>query len=142
MGLGVGLGVGQGLWVGVRVMVGFKDSVVSHACRIWEGVRMEGAVIGGNLDGVPLTSLPRYRIGTYASRRVVAGTRNSLLGVGTDYTKCFDSTPQAISTAMLDIQGTEKVVLWVFCGLYAQRRCMFKINGCLGSWWPATNGIL
>ena len=53
------------------------------------------------------------------------------MGVGTDYTKCFDLIPQAISIAMLDIQGMEKGVLRGFHGMYSQLQRVFKIGGCV-----------
>ena len=43
---------------------------------------------------------------------------------------------------MLDIQGMEKGVLRAFHGMYSQLQRVFKIGGCLGAWWKATNGIL
>ena len=64
------------------------------------------------------------------------------MGVGTDYTKCFDLIPKAILVAMLDLMGMERGVLNAFHGMYSQLRRKFKIKGCLGAWWQATNGIL
>ena len=65
-----------------------------------------------------------------------------LVGARTDYTKCFDLGLQAISTAVLEEQGMDTGVLRAFRGMYSQLRRMFKIKGCLGAWWSATNGAL
>ena len=63
-------------------------------------------------------------------------------GAGTDYTKCFNLIPQAISMVVLEEQGIDAGVLRAFQGMYSQLRRMFKIKGCLGAWWAATNGVL
>ena len=65
-----------------------------------------------------------------------------LVGAGTDYTKCFNLIPQAISMALLELQGMDGGVLRAFRGMYDQLKRMFKIKGCLGAWWAATNGVL
>ena len=65
-----------------------------------------------------------------------------LVGAGTDDTKCFDLIPQAISMAMLEIQGMDEGVMPAFRGMYDQLKRMFKIKGCLSAWWAATNGAL
>ena len=56
-----------------------------------------------------------------------------LVGTGTDYTKCFDLIPQAISMALVEIQGMDEGVLRAFRGMYDQLKRMFKIKGCLGA---------
>ena len=61
---------------------------------------------------------------------------------GTDYTKCFDLIPQAISMAVLEEHGIDAGVLRAFRGMYSQLRRLFKIKGSLGAWWAATNGVL
>ena len=43
---------------------------------------------------------------------------------------------------MLDLMGMERGVLNAFHGMYTQLQRKFKIKGCLGPWWQATNGIL
>ena len=65
-----------------------------------------------------------------------------LVGAGTDYTKCFDLMPQAISMTVLEVQGIDAGVSRGFWGMYSQLRRMFEIKGCLGAWWAATSGIL
>ena len=42
-----------------------------------------------------------------------------LVGAGTDYTKCVDLIPKAISVAMLDLMGTERGVLTAFHSMYS-----------------------
>ena len=49
----------------------------------------------------------------------------ALVGAGTDYTKCFDLIPKAISVAMLDLMGMERGVLNAFHGMYSQLRGKF-----------------
>ena len=68
--------------------------------------------------------------------------KTPLVGAGTNYTKCFDPIPQAISMALMEEQGIDEGVLRAFSGMYRQLRRMFKIKGCLGAWWAATNGVL
>ena len=58
--------------------------------------------------------------------------KTPLVGAGTDYTKCFDLIPQAISMALMEEQGIDEGVLRAFSGMYRQLRHMFKIKGCLG----------
>ena len=65
-----------------------------------------------------------------------------LVGAGTDYIKCFDLIPEATSMALLDLHGMDEGVLRAFRGMYGQLKRMFKIKGCLGAWWAATNGVL
>ena len=42
-----------------------------------------------------------------------------LVAAGTDYTKCFDLIPQAISMAVLEEQGIDAGVLRAFRGMYS-----------------------
>ena len=65
-----------------------------------------------------------------------------LVGTGTDYTKCLNLIPQATSMALLELQGMDEGVLRAFRSIYDQLKRMFKIKGCLGAWWAATNGVL
>ena len=51
------------------------------------------------------------------------------LGAVSDYTKYFDLIPQAISLAILDLQGMAKGMLRVLTGMYAQLVRVFKIKG-------------
>ena len=39
------------------------------------------------------------------------------------------------------LQGKVEGVLCAFCRMYDQLTRMFKIKGCLGAWWAATNGV-
>ena len=39
-------------------------------------------------------------------------------------------------------QGMDEGVLCAFRGMYGQLKHMFKLKGCLGAWWAATNGVL
>ena len=53
-----------------------------------------------------------------------------LVGAGTNYTKCFDLIPQAISMGLLEIQGMDEGVPSAFRGMYDQPKRMFKIKRC------------
>ena len=65
-----------------------------------------------------------------------------LVGAETDYTKCFTLIPQAISMALLELQAMVEGVPHAFCGMYHQPKRMFKIQGCSGTWWATTHGVL
>ena len=65
-----------------------------------------------------------------------------LVGAGTDCTKCFDLIPQAISMALMEGQGIDEGIMRAFRGMYVELKRMFKIKGCRGAWWAATNGVL
>ena len=63
-------------------------------------------------------------------------------GVNLDYVKCFDLIPQAVVLRVGQELGMEPGILRALTGMYRQLRRAFKVSGCLGSWWRATNGIL
>ena len=65
-----------------------------------------------------------------------------MVGAGTHYTKYVDLIPQAESMAVLEVREIDGGVLRAFRVTYLQLRRMFKIKGCPGAWWAATNGIL
>ena len=116
---------------------------ILHMGRSTDGRRAELARAMGASGGIWL-SPPAIDAATVLSLLVelaqVMGT--PLVGAGTYYTKCFDLIPQAISMAVLEVQGIDAGLLRAFRGMYSQLRRMFKIKGCLGAWWVATNGIL
>ena len=66
----------------------------------------------------------------------------TLFGVNLDYVKCFDLIPQAVVLRVGQELGLEPGILRALAGMYRQLRRAFKVSGCLGSWWRATNGIL
>ena len=66
----------------------------------------------------------------------------TLFGVNLDYVKCFDLIPQAVVLRVGQELGLEPGILRALTGMYRQLRRAFKVSGCLGSWWRATNGIL
>ena len=66
----------------------------------------------------------------------------TLFGVNLDYVKCFDLIPQAVVLRVGQELGMEPGILRALTGIYRQLRRAFKVSGCLGSWWRATNGIL
>ena len=124
-------------------------TVPSQIYRIWAGVRMEDAMEwqeGWAHEESYAFRPHRSSLDAAAVLTLLIELSHALkapiVGAGSDYTKCFDLVPQAISIKMLDIQGMEAGVLRAFRGMYTQLQRMFKINGCLGAWWRATNGIL
>ena len=124
-------------------------TVLSQIYRIWAGVRMEDAMKWQETWAHEESYAFRPHRGSLDAAAVLTllielshVLKTPLVGVGMDYTKCFDLIPQAISIAMLDIQGMEQGVLRAFHGMYSQLQRVFKIGGCLGAWWKATNGIL
>ena len=66
----------------------------------------------------------------------------TLFGVNLDYVKCFDLIPQAVVLRVGQVLGMEPGIVRALMGMYRQLRRAFKVSGCLGSWWRATNGIL
>ena len=123
-------------------------TVLLQIYRIWAGVRMEDAMKWQETWAHEESYAFRPHKGSLDAAAVLTLVielahvlKTPLSGVGTDYTKCFDLIPQAISIAMLNIQGMDKGVLSAFHGMYGQLQQVFKIGQCLGAWWKATNGI-
>ena len=124
-------------------------TVLSQIYRIWAGVRMEDALQWQEQWIHPEAYGFRPHRGAIDAATVLTllvelaqALKTPLVGAGTDYTKCFDLIPQAISMAPMEEQGIDEGVLRAFSGMYRQLRRMFKIKGCLGAWWAATNGVL
>ena len=67
---------------------------------------------------------------------------NQMHVVALDYIKCFDRVPQGIVLEVAAQLGLDVKVHRALCGMYRTQRRAFKINGCLGSFFQATNGIL
>ena len=63
-------------------------------------------------------------------------------GMSIDYKKCFDLIPQAVVLRVAAELGMAPAVYRALGVMYRQVRRSFKIAGCLGLWWHATNGIL
>ena len=68
--------------------------------------------------------------------------RQSLSGAGTDYVKCGDLIPQNISFTVAGDFGLDPKVLQALMAIYHQLERAFKINGALGAFFKATNGVL
>ena len=68
--------------------------------------------------------------------------RQALSGAGTDYMKCFDLIPQQISFRMAREFGLDPKPQAALEAMYQQLHRAFKINGALGSFFHATNGVL
>ena len=58
-----------------------------------------------------------------------------------DYVKCFDLIPQAVVLALALDLGMDQGVARALGPMYKQLRRSFRVAGCLGAWWRATNGI-
>ena len=121
-------------------------SVVYRLCagtRLWEVVRWQETwahpeaygfrPARGALDAAAVTQV------LLELSRLKGWTR---LGVNLDYVKCFDLIPQAVVLRVGQELGLEPGILRALIGMYRQLRRAFKVSGCLGSWWRATNGIL
>ena len=68
--------------------------------------------------------------------------KQALSGAGTDYVKCFDLIPQQISFRMAREFGPDPKPQAALEAMYQQLHRAFKINGALGSFFHATNGVL
>ena len=68
--------------------------------------------------------------------------KQALSGAGTDYVKCFDLIPQQISFRMAREFGLDPKPQSALEAMYQQLHRAFKINGALGSFFHATNGVL
>ena len=66
----------------------------------------------------------------------------SIAGAATDYAKCFDLIPQQISLEVAKKKGIYPGIITAMAGMHKDLRRAFKVNGCLGSYFEATNGIL
>ena len=124
-------------------------TMLSQIYRIWAGMRMEDALQWqeqwihresygfrphkGAMDAATVLTL---------LVELAQVLDVPLVGAGTHYTKCLDLILQAILMALLELQGMDEGVLRAFRGMYCQLKRMFKIKGCLGAWWAATNGVL
>lgn len=62
--------------------------------------------------------------------------------VGLDYVKCFDRVPQGLVLDLAHRLGLHSSVLHAMRAMYGQLQRRFKVNGCLGAAFAATNGIL
>ena len=59
-----------------------------------------------------------------------------------DGVKSFDIIPQAAVLALALDLGMDPRVSRALGAMYKQLRRVFKVAGCLGAWWRATNSIL
>ena len=69
-------------------------------------------------------------------------TDSPLSGVGGDYKKCFDLVPHLISFPVVRTLGLQEGVARALEGMFRTLRGAFKVNGGLGKFFKATNGIL
>ena len=100
---------------------------LSQIYRIWAGVRMEDAMEWQegwaheeSYAFRPHRSSPDAAAVLTLLIELSHALKAPIVGAGSDYTKCFDLVPQAISIEMLDIQGMEAGVLRAFRGMYQQ----------------------
>ena len=115
-------------------------TVLSQVYRIWAGLRMEDALAWQEQWAHEESYAFRPREGSMDAAAVLMllvelsqVLKAPPVGAGTDYTKCFNLIPKAISVAMLNLIGMERGVLNAFHGMYSQLRRKFKIKGCLGA---------
>ena len=124
-------------------------TVLSMVYRLWAGVRLEEAIrwqeawahpcafvfrpARSALDGATVTQvlLELCRLKGWA-----------VAGMSIDYVKCFDLIPQDVVLALALELGMDLGVARALGAMYKQLRRAFKVAGCLGTWWRATNGIL
>ena len=124
-------------------------TVLSMVYRLWAGIRLEEAIrwqeawahpcafgfrpARSALDGATVTQvlLELCRLKGWA-----------VAGMSIDYVKCFDLIPQAVVLALALELGMDPGVARALGAMYKQLRRAFKVAGCLGAWWRATNGIL
>ena len=124
-------------------------TVLSTVYRLWAGLRLEEVILWqeswahplafgfrpgrGSLDGDAVTQLPLQ----------LCRLRGWMVaGMSIDYKKWFDLIPQAVVLRVAAELGMAPPVCRVLGAMYRQLRPSFKIAGCLGLWWRATNGIL
>ena len=134
---------------GVRPLEMRPLSVLSLIYRAWGGLRMtdclewqEGWIHKeaqafrrqrGSMDVAGLIQLLMEK-----SRR----GGNPIAGMGKDYRKCFDLVPHAISFEAAREQGLHPSIAMPLEGMFRDLRRAFKVNGCVGRFTGATNGIL
>ena len=63
-------------------------------------------------------------------------------GFGKDYRKCFELVPHAISFKVARAHGLHSRVALRMEDMFRDLRRAFKVNGCIGQFMGATNGIL
>ena len=124
-------------------------SVLSAVYRLWAGIRLQ-AVMNWQEQWIHPHAYG-FRTGkgtgdayTLLSTMVELATLldEELHIVGLDYVKCFDRVPQAIILQVAADLGLDPRICRAIGSMYTQLRKAFKINGCFGSHFSATNGIL
>ena len=124
-------------------------SVLSTVYRLWAGLRLEEAtawqekwVYGlafafrpatGSLDAASLLSV---------MTELARAQGWKLAGAALDYIKCFDLVPVGVVLACATALGFAGGPLRAIAGMYSTLRRSFKVLGCLGDPFAATNGIL
>ena len=124
-------------------------SVLSQLYRAWAGLRMEESMVWQEEWAHPLSYAFRPKRGALDAASLLALLlelhrllRRRFGGIGLDYIKCFDLIPQAQLLWLAAEMGMEAGVLRAVAAMYRQLRRCFKLVGCLGSFFAATNGIL
>ena len=124
-------------------------SVLSAVYRLWAGLRLEEATLWqerwvyglafafrpatGSLDAASLLSV---------MTELARAQGWKLAGAALDYVKCFDMVPVGIVLACAAALGFAEGPLRAIAGMYSSLRRSFKMLGCLGEPFAATNGIL
>ena len=123
--------------------------VLSAVYRLWAGLRLEEVILWQESLAHPLA------FGFRPNRGLLDGAAVTQLllelcrlrgwvvvGMSINYKKCFDLTPHAIVLRVAAELGLAPDICRAIGAMYRQLRRSFKIAGCLGLWWQATNGIL
>ena len=124
-------------------------TVLSMVYRLWAGISLEEAILWQEASAHPCA------FGFRPARSAVDGATVTqvlvelcrlkwwaVAGMSIGYVKCFDLIPQAVVLALALELGMDRGVSRALGAMYKQLRRAFKVVGCLGAWWRATNGIL
>ena len=124
-------------------------SVLSLIYRAWGGLRMTDSLAWQECWIHPQAQAFRPHRGSLDVASLLAllmewarVTGSPISGVGGDYKKCFDLVPHLISFRVVRAQGLQEGVARALEGMFRTLRRAFKVNGGLGRFFRATNGIL
>ena len=124
-------------------------SVLSNIYRVWAGIRLENVMEWQEQWVHPYAYGFRSHKGTGDAYTLLMTMveLSSITGsefhvIGLDYVKCFDRVPQGIVLAVASRLGLDLSVCRALGAMYETLQRAFKLNGCMGSFFHATNGIL
>jgi hypothetical protein len=124
-------------------------SVLSAIYRLWAGVRLRDVIVWQEAWIHPNAYGFRRGKGTGDAYSLLAAIvelarlrGEDLDVVGLDYVKCFDRVPQEVVLRLAMELGMDPRLCRALAGMYQELKRRFKVNGCLGAAFHATNGIL